>query len=123
VSLNENLTMGQKGEDYCSICYTDGLAQGPCVKLECKHIFHLDCIMNKIKPKWLGARIFFSFMDCPSCKREIEAPYCNEIQNELKPSKILKEVVVKKAVERAKIEGLDKEPRIKNPDDEFFNNL
>jgi hypothetical protein len=79
--------------------------------------------MNKIKPKWLGARIFFSFMDCPSCKREIEAPYCNEIQNELKPSKILKEVVVKKAVERAKIEGLDKEPRIKNPDDEFFNNL
>jgi hypothetical protein len=86
--------MGQKGDDYCSICYTDGLSQGACVKLGCRHIFHLDCIMNKVKPKWLGARIFFSFMDCPTCKREISAPYCQEIENELRDSKKLKEKVV-----------------------------
>jgi uncharacterized protein with PIN domain len=50
--------------------------------------------MNKVKPKWLGARIFFSFMDCPTCKREISAPNCPEIENELRDSKILKEKVV-----------------------------
>jgi hypothetical protein len=50
--------------------------------------------MNKVKPKWLGARIFFSFMDCPTCNTEISAPYCQEIENELRDSKILKEKVM-----------------------------
>lgn len=31
--------------------------------------------------------------------------------------------VLKKAMERAKFEGLDKEPRLKEPNDRFFNNL
>ena len=115
--------MGAKSDDYCSICYTDGLGQGPCVKLDCNHIFHLDCLMSKIKTKWLGARIFFSFMDCPTCKREIKATYCPEIENELKDSRILKEAVVKKALERAKIEGLDKDVRLQNPDDVYYNDL
>jgi hypothetical protein len=62
-------------------------------------------------------------MDCSSCKREISAPYCQEIENELRDSKALKGKVVAKAIERAKIEGLDKAERLKNPDDVYFNNL
>jgi len=49
--------------------------------------------MEKVRPKWLGARIFFSFMDCPACKTEISAPYCAELENELRESKKLKEKV------------------------------
>jgi hypothetical protein len=50
--------------------------------------------MNKVKRKWLGARIFFSFMDCPTCKREISTPHCPELENELRDSKKLKEKIV-----------------------------
>jgi E3 ubiquitin-protein ligase MYCBP2 len=91
VSLNKEATMEQKADDYCSICYTDGLGQGPCVILQCKHIFHLECVMSKIKAQWNGARIGFAFMDCPSCKREIKAQYCGRLEAELKQPRILKE--------------------------------
>ena len=51
-------------------------------------------------------------MDCPTCKREISAPYCAELENELQESKVLKEKVSQKAMERAIIEGLDKHARL-----------
>ena len=35
----------------------------------------------------------------------------------------MKEQVSKKAVERAKVEGLDKDPRLSNPDDDYYNDL
>ena len=84
VKQNEALTMGAKGDDYCIICYTEGLAQGPCVQLDCKHIAHLECIMQRVKTSWIGARIVFNFMDCPTCKQEMKALYCQELESELK---------------------------------------
>jgi uncharacterized protein with PIN domain len=47
--------------------------------------------MSKVKTSWLGARITFSFMDCPTCKREIHATYCPEIEKELENPRKLKE--------------------------------
>ena len=61
--------------------------------LSCNHIFHLDCIMSKVKAKWAGARIGFAFMDCPTCKREIKAPYCGTLEAELKEPRKMKEQV------------------------------
>lgn len=31
VAINSNLTKGKNGDDYCVICYSEGLNQGPCV--------------------------------------------------------------------------------------------
>lgn len=83
VQKDEHQTMGAKADDYCVICYTDGLGQAPCVQLDCKHIAHLECIITRVKTSWLGARIVFSFMDCTVCKREMTAKYCPELENEL----------------------------------------
>ena len=68
--------------------------------------------MSKVKARWAGARIGFAFMDCPSCKREIKAQYCGALEAELKEPRKMKEQVTNKAVERAKVEGLDKDPRL-----------
>lgn len=35
----------------------------------------------------------------------------------------MEEDILKKAVERAKFEGIDKHDRLKDPNDRFFNNL
>jgi Ring finger domain len=123
VKKNEALTLGAKGDDYCIICYTDGLSQAPCIQLDCKHIAHLDCIMQRVKTSWIGARITFNFMDCPACKKELKADYCIMLKEELRPLLKLKEKVIKKALERAVAEGIDKDERLFNPDDEYFNDL
>ncbi len=65
----------------------------------------------------------FGFMDCPTCKTEIKAGYCKEIENELAQPRQLKQQVIKKALERAAVEGIDKHDRLKDPGDPFYNNL
>lgn len=81
VKKDEAATMGAKGDDYCIVCYTEGLSQGPCVQLNCKHIAHLDCLMQRVKTGWIGARIVFNFLDCPACKQEMKAEYCKELED------------------------------------------
>ena len=36
--------MGQRGEDYCAICYIEALDSSPCVRSICGHIFHNKCL-------------------------------------------------------------------------------
>lgn len=79
--------------------------------------------MQRVKTSWIGARMVFNFMDCPSCKKEMNAKYCNELERELRDSRKLKEKVQKKAVERAIAEGIDKDDRLYNPGDDYFNDL
>jgi len=55
---------GQDADEYCPICYVEGLGVRPAVRLDCGHIFHVACIMQKIKQKWPGPRIVFGFLDC-----------------------------------------------------------
>ena len=31
--------------ELCGICYTDELCEGPCARLRCGHVFHVDCIV------------------------------------------------------------------------------
>mmetsp|Transcript_7140 Transcript_7140/g.5405 ORF Transcript_7140/g.5405 Transcript_7140/m.5405 type:complete len:128 (+) Transcript_7140:109-492(+) len=71
VKKNEVATRGKSCDDYCIICYTQGLGEAPCVQLQCQHIFHLECILTKVKNRWPGPRIVFSFLECPECKQRI----------------------------------------------------
>lgn len=68
VAKNPPATLAKNNSDYCVICYTSGLCEGACVKLTCNHIFHLDCILKKVKNRWPGPRIVFSYLECPECK-------------------------------------------------------
>ena len=62
-------------------------------------------------------------MECPSCKGRISAKHCPAITIELTDtSKIEKEVKVK-AVDRAKVEGIDKHERLKDPTSLYYNKL
>jgi hypothetical protein len=62
-------------------------------------------------------------MDCPACKKELSAKYCPELEKELDKPRKLKKLVIKKAMERAIAEGIDKDDRLMNPDDPYFNDL
>ena len=79
--------------------------------------------MDKIKASWNGARVTFNFMDCPSCNGEIKAKYCKEIEESLAVPRKLKADLIKKALERALIEGIDKDEKFNDPAYAFFNDL
>jgi len=79
--------------------------------------------MKKVKGRWPGPRIVFGFLDCPGCKGRIKAPMCEPLNKELIDAQKIEDDVIKKAVERSKFEGLEKDPRLNDPNDPYFNNL
>lgn len=106
-------------EDYCNICWVEGLGQAPCVKLECRHYFHYNCIRTIIEKGWPSARITFKFMECPLCNQQISHPALKRI---LKQSIDLKKDVSARALGRLKIEGLNNDKRISQKGTKYYNN-
>lgn len=62
-------------------------------------------------------------MNCPSCKKPIDCKHSPALQALLQQALDVKANVEKKAAERAKFEELDKNPRLKDPNDHYFNKL
>ena len=110
-------------DSFCTICWISELSAEPCVKLGCGHVFHINCIKTIIENKWTSARITFSFMDCPSCKQPMELDHCAPLAEALAEAKKVKEEIKEMALVRAKNQELDKDPRLSDPNDHFYNDL
>ena len=55
-------------------------------------------------------------MECPSCKVHIDAPHCQELENNLMVPRELYNNIEKKALDRAELEGLKNDERfVKEP--------
>jgi len=117
------LTLDQNDESYWSIWYISGLGQSPSIQLGCSHIFHVDWIKKKLLGKWSGPRINFNYKNCPACNCEIDASFHEELNTLVLDAKDLEAQIESKSLERAKVEQLDKHPRLKDPNDEYFNDL
>eukprot|EP00038_Savillea_parva_P028076 m.63056 g.63056 ORF g.63056 m.63056 type:complete len:1152 (-) comp8130_c0_seq1:38-3493(-) len=63
-------------DDFCPICWTEGLSLAPSIKLACGHIVHAQCVEKQLKERWGDKpRIQFGFMACPACRQDIAHPY------------------------------------------------
>lgn len=102
----------------CIICFTESLFSAPCIQLECNHVFHYHCVKTVLEKRWSGARISFTFSQCPICKVSIEH---RSLEDSLKPIKNLFEDVKKKALMRLEYEGLYKCEAITTPGNRFYN--
>ena len=123
VENNPEPTLEQDDDTFWSIWYISGLGDQPCVQLGWKHIFHVDCIAEKVRQKWAGPRITLMFKTCPSWKEEIECDHHPEISQLLEEAREFEKIITEKAVERAKAEGIHKDKRLKDKNDEYYNNL
>lgn len=74
---------GVDEDSYCTVCWVSELGAEPCIKLDCGHVFHMECIKSIIEKKWTSFKITFAFMDCPSCKQEMKLDNCKQLANEL----------------------------------------
>jgi len=106
--------------DYCTICYTEGLGAAPCVQLECGHVLHYHCVLTSLEKRWVGPRITFNFAKCPSCKAWANAPNNEKISIKMAEIIELYNDIIGKAVKRLKFEGMEKDARLTNPEDHYY---
>lgn len=111
----------QNSDSYCCICYIESLGSSPVVKLECGHIFHHKCMLNKLNKKWVGPSIIRKYLTCPSCNASIFAPNNKDIQEKINENLIIFETIDKMIEERLEYEDLLRDPRLKIPNDEYYN--
>lgn len=119
----DNKTLGEDKDAFCNICWCEALGDKPIIYLDCKHIFHKECLHKLYNEKWGDGFINFKFAHCPSCNQFMEAKNDWHIKGHQPNYKNLQNKVKDKAVKRAEIEGLDKEPRLKDQKSEYFNDL
>lgn len=117
---NECTTVDNKsvdGQQFCTICYTDSLLSAPCIRLDCGHVYHYECILNKINKRWPGARITFGFLDCPECRAEISHV---SLVNIIQPYKLLKQQIIERATARLQYEGCMKDDALVNKSSRYY---
>lgn len=93
-------------DDYCNICWTEGLGAAPCIQLGCGHIVHKACAEKSLAGRWPGIRISFGFMGCPLCK----VPMSHwSLAPVLGPVERLRKQVEEMAAARLRAEGMEKD--------------
>lgn len=104
-------------DEYCGICYTEGLGAAPCIKLKCSHVFHKACVLQKITKKWPGSRITFGFLNCPLCKVVMEH---SSLEAQLAPLLQLRDDIRGKAQQRLAVEGMSNDPQVVDPNSPYY---
>ncbi len=108
-------------DDYCTICYVEGLSAAPSVQLLCGHVLHWQCVKRKIEGSWSGARITFGFLNCPQCQQLMQHPLLDSLPAYQTAMK-LKANLEENALKRLKFENLEKAPEIIKPGAQFHLN-
>lgn len=71
-------------KEMCYICMTDELHKKPCIKLECGHIYHLNCLEHRFTSKHNTSHINLNYTYCSVCNFRVSHPYINDkYMNEL----------------------------------------
>ena len=111
---------GQNKDDYCIICYSEGLGSSPMVVLSCGHYMHYLCVKKRLETKWIGPKITFNHCLCPSCNKWFDCPSIPELQKMIDENKNLFEQIKEMALKRLKFEDLDKDPRLSDPNSPWY---
>jgi E3 ubiquitin-protein ligase MYCBP2 len=106
-------------DDFCNICFTDTLGSGPCVQLECSHVFHYSCVKKRIEEGWSSPQITFGFASCPLCQIKIGHPLLEET---IRPIRDLHKEIELKAYERAEYEHILNDDEITQSTGSYYRN-
>jgi len=60
-------------EDDCQMCGVNRLKNAPIIRLKCSHIFHYDCVIDRLTKRWNTHEVNLKFTQCPLCNQNISA--------------------------------------------------
>jgi len=110
----------QNKNDYCTICYSEGLGNSPIAVLSCGHYVHYLCIKKRLEKEWSGPKITFNHCMCPTCNKLFDCNSLDDIQKMINENKILYEQIKEMSLKRLKLEGLDKGPILTDPNSRWY---
>ena len=113
----------QDKDSYCPICFIEGLGSSPIIVTSCGHYIHYLCIKRRLETKWIGPKITFNHCLCPTCNKWYEIPSVPELNKMIEKNKKLYESIKEMALKRLKIEGLDKDQRLTDPNSPWFGKI
>ncbi|OUM66207.1 hypothetical protein PIROE2DRAFT_6643 [Piromyces sp. E2] len=102
----------QNKNDYCTICFTEGLGASPIVVLNCGHYMHYFCVKKRLEIGYTGPDITFNHCLCSSCNKWMNCSSIPELQNQLDQNKNLYQKIKDMALKRLEYENMDKDPRL-----------
>jgi E3 ubiquitin-protein ligase MYCBP2 len=104
-------------DDYCGICITDKLRTGPCIELDCGHIFHLQCVKNKLNSSFPTEYISFNYVNCSMCSYRMSHPALNLIMKDIQQDY---KIIEQNIIEIVKEEQIDKKITDVRDDTRFY---
>ncbi len=111
---------GQNKDDYCIICYSEGLGAAPMVALSCGHYMHYMCVKKRLETRWIGPKITFNHCLCPNCNKWFDCYSVPELQKMIDKDKKLYQEIKDMSLKRLKFEDLDKDPRLSDPNSPWY---
>lgn len=67
----------------CNLCMLDELYKKPCIKLDCGHIVHLDCLEKNITAQNSRSEITLNHIYCTICFYKLSHPHFDEVLNKV----------------------------------------
>merc|ERR1719336_1186022 len=113
------LYITQCPDDFCAICQVEPLRNAPCVFLDCGHVFHYNCVANRLKETWPTPQITFGFLKCPLCKMRMSSP---EISTLIHDMQVLYQDLEQRAYEQLSEECMMKDEELTLPEGEYYQN-
>ncbi|KAL4472349.1 hypothetical protein ABPG72_002832 [Tetrahymena utriculariae] len=111
---------GVTGEEYCNICFIEGLINAPVMRSKCGHIFHYSCLKKRLEVKWLSPRIVFNFCLCPLCKQWMELAPDSDLYDMIEDNRKLFNTIKDKSIKRLKHEGREKDEKLIKKESPYF---
>ncbi|KRX06473.1 hypothetical protein PPERSA_05086 [Pseudocohnilembus persalinus] len=111
----------QTGNDYCNICFVEGLSAAPTIRSACGHLFHYHCMKKRLEVKWITPRIVFNYCYCPLCNKWLDFPPESDLFQLLEESKEIKDKITDKGLKRLKFEEREKDKKLIDENSPFFN--
>jgi hypothetical protein len=79
----------------CFLCMGDELRKQPCIKLDCGHIFHKNCIDEKLTKKHHTDYVVMNYIKCPVCFYKISHDSVNDkIVNDQQANRQIEELII-----------------------------
>ena len=65
------------------MCGINRLKNAPIIRLKCSHVFHYDCVIERLTKKWNTHEVNLKFTQCPLCNQNISAFFKKWEDNQL----------------------------------------
>ena len=107
----------------CGLCHVTALKDLPVVGLKCRHVFHAECVYQRIKKGRSTKRINFDFLNCPICKELIElnpAQAPAQIVNLIQANHDIKQPVEEMVQQMILKDGIDRHERVTTASSPYY---